>query len=55
MPYKIEPYGGGFRVCDSNRCFSNKPLSKKKAVAQRIAISLSEHKKTGKPMKTFFV
>lgn len=55
MPYKIEPYKEGFRVCDSSRCFSNKPLSKSKAQRQRIAIAMSEHKKTGKAVKSFFV
>lgn len=54
MPYKIEPYHGGFRVCDPTKCFSKKALPKKRAEAQRIAIALSEHKKTKKPMKDFF-
>lgn len=55
MPYKIKPYHGGFRVCDPNKCFSNKPLTKKMATKQRVAIALSEHRKTGKPVKDFFV
>lgn len=55
MPYKIEKVEGGFKVCDSARCFSNKPMSKKKAIKQRIAIALSEQRKTGKQMSSFFV
>lgn len=55
MPYKIEKVGkSGFKVCDSNRCFSNKPLTKKNAERQRIAIALSESKKTGKPVSKYF-
>ena len=55
MPYKIEKVGNsGFKVCDSNRCFSNKPLTKKQATKQRIAIALSESRKTGKPVKKYF-
>ena len=55
MPYKIKPYHDGFRVCDQNKCFSNKPLTKKQATKQRIAIALSEHRRSGKPMKNYFV
>jgi hypothetical protein len=55
MPYEIKPYHGGFRVCDPTRCFSNKALPKKTAEKQRIAIALSESKKTGKPVKKYFV
>jgi len=55
MPYKIEKQpSGGFKVCDANRCFSNKPLTKKQAVKQRISIAISESKKTGKPIGTYF-
>lgn len=40
MPYKIEKQEkDGFKVCDANRCFSNKPLTKKQATRQRIAPS----------------
>jgi len=55
MPYSIIPQNKGYLVCDSNKCFSNKPISKKMAMKQRIAIAISEHKKTGKSMKNFFV
>lgn len=55
MPYKIEKMEGGWKVCDSNRCFSKKPMSKKNANKQRVAIALSEQRKTGKPVKSFFV
>lgn len=55
MPFKIVKEKYGFKVCDQNKCFSSKPLTKKQAQKQRIAIALSEHRKTGKPMKGFFV
>ena len=42
MPYKIEPMFGGFVVKKGKKTFSKKPLSLKKAKAQRIAIILSE-------------
>ena len=45
MPYKITPFKSGFRVCKadkSSECYSNKPLTKKNAKAQRTAIILSE-------------
>jgi hypothetical protein len=51
----IKEFKKGYRVCDDKRCYSNKPLSKKMAEKQRIAIALSEHKKTGKPINSFFV
>lgn len=55
MPYKIEKQSsGGFKVCDANRCFSNKPLTKKQATKQRIAIALSESRTTGKPVSHYF-
>jgi hypothetical protein len=55
MPYKIEKQpSGGFKVCDTNRCFSNKPLTKKQATKQRIAIALSESRITNKPISTYF-
>lgn len=43
MPYFLKKVAGGFKVCDTNRCFSKKPLSMKRASAQRVAIALSEH------------
>jgi len=56
MPYDIKKIKGGFLVKDKKgKQFSNKPLSKKMATKQRIAIALSESKKTGKPVSTYFV
>lgn len=57
MPYKITHAKDGFYVYDpaTKRHFSKHGLTKKQAEAQRVAISLSEHKKTGKPMNAFFV
>jgi hypothetical protein len=54
MPYKIVGESGGFRVCDKKKCFSKTPLTKKRAISQRIAIALSESKKTGQPASHFF-
>lgn len=55
MPYHIEKTKGGFKVCDNNgKCFSKKPITKKMAEKQRIAIVLSESKKTGKPAGIYF-
>lgn len=45
MPYKITPFKSGFRVCKADKpseCYSNKPLTKTRASAQRTAIILSE-------------
>lgn len=55
MPYKIVGETGGFRVCDEKKCFSKHPLTKRKAKKQRIAIALSESKKTGNPVANYFV
>jgi hypothetical protein len=55
MPYEVKKVEGGFLVCDKKRCFSKNPLTKKKAEKQRIAIALSEHKKTGSPIGNYFV
>jgi len=55
MPYTIESTGKGFKVCDSaGKCFSKKGLPKKTAEHQRVAIALSESKKTGKSVGSFF-
>lgn len=48
MPYKIIQVSGGYKVCkksDTSKCFSKKPLTKKKARKQEIAIILSEKRK----------
>ena len=45
MPYLIKPVSNGFKVClkrNPKKCFSNKPLSKSKAIKQEKAIILSE-------------
>lgn len=55
MPYRIVNMDGGFAVKDSKgKIFSNKPLTKKVATKQRIAIALSEAQKTGKPPSYYF-
>ena len=55
MPYIIKPVRQGFKVFDAKgKVFSNKPLTRKAATKQRIAIALSEAKKTGKPASDFF-
>jgi len=56
MPYEVKQVKGGYLVCDQKRCFSKKPLTKKKqAEKQRVAIALSESKKTGQPASTYFI
>jgi hypothetical protein len=46
MPYTIIKVKNGFKVCKEGskplECYSNKPLTKKKAMKQRIAIQISE-------------
>jgi len=55
MPYDIKKVKGGFVVKDKKgKQFSNKPLTKKIATKQRIALALSEAKKTGKPPSFYF-
>ena len=45
MPYKIEKESKGFFVVDAaGKRFSKKPLSKEKAMKQRISIALSEQR-----------
>jgi hypothetical protein len=42
MPYKIRKKEKGFKVCKlSGKCFSKKPLTKKKAKAQMAAIQIN--------------
>lgn len=56
MPYSIKKVKGGFVVEDkAGKQFSNRPLTKKIAEKQRIAIALSESRKTGKPIGNYFV
>jgi len=50
MPYIIIPVDKGYKVCKANnpkKCFSNKPLTKKKVEAQLKAIGINENKKGG--------
>ena len=55
MPYKLVGESGGFKVCDMNKkCYSKTPLTKRRAIAQRVAIALSESKKTGEPPSHYF-
>lgn len=44
MPYIVREVEGGFKACKkgTRKCYSKKPLTKKKATAQRTAIQLSE-------------
>jgi hypothetical protein len=55
MPFVIKLERKGFKVCDTKgKCFSKKPLTKKTATRQRIALALSESRRTGKPVGEFF-
>lgn len=55
MPYSIEATGRGYKVCDSaGKCFSKKGLPKKTAEKQRIAIAISESRRSGKPVSSYF-
>jgi hypothetical protein len=55
MPYVIKHVSGGFVVEDpKGKKFSNRPLTKKVAQKQRIAIALSESRKTGKSPSLYF-
>ena len=55
MPYSIKKVKGGFKVSDGKKYFSNKPLTKKVAEKQRIAVALSEANKTGKSVDSYFI
>ncbi len=49
MPLKVVKYKYGFRVCDTKgKCLSNKPLTKKKAKKQELAVRLSTLRKEGR-------
>jgi hypothetical protein len=56
MPYKIIKEGRGWKVSDvkSGKVFSRAPMPKKQAIAQRVAIAISEAKQTKKPVGSFF-
>lgn len=56
MPYTVEVVSGGYKVCKKakpSECLSKKPLPKKRANAQRIAVLLSEMK-LGKSKKNTY-
>jgi len=59
MPYSIvEEKPGCFKVHDAkhpSHMFSKSCQTRKMARKQRVAIALSESRKTGKAAKTFFV
>lgn len=56
MPYEIKHVKGGYKVCDrSNKCLSKKPLTKKSAYSQRIAVAISEAKRNKKPVSSYFM
>ena len=54
MPYDIKKVAGGFKVCDNKRCFSKHGLPFNQAQKQRVAIALSEARKSGKPVGQYF-
>ena len=56
MPFQIKKVGKGYEVIEPGKThvFSNNPLSKKQAMKQRVAIALSESKKSGNPIKSYF-
>jgi hypothetical protein len=55
MSFEVSKVGGGFFVCDKKRCYSGKPLTKKKAKKQQIALAISYAEKENKPVGSFFV
>ena len=56
MPYKIKDFGAGcFKTCDiKGKCLSKKCLTKKTATKQRVAVAISESKRSGKPVSSYF-
>lgn len=54
MPLFVREVPGGFKTCDAKRCLSNKPMTRKQAEKQRIAVALSIHRSRGLPMKEIF-
>jgi len=57
MPYAIKHVKNGYLVSNpvNHRVYSSHPLPLKTSKKQRIAIALSESRKTGKPVKTYFI
>lgn len=54
MPLFVREVPGGFKTCDAKRCLSNKPMTRKQAEKQRIAVALSIHRTRGVPLKEIF-
>lgn len=54
MPYKIVKEAEGFKVCSPKHCLSKKPMTKKAAMKQRVAVALSESRKSKKPVGAYF-
>ena len=57
MPYEIIKVDGGFKVCkkDKSKCFSKKPIPKKRAIKQLKAIQISEHKLEGSGNDKYYI
>jgi hypothetical protein len=56
----IDKVKGGYKVCrrcnkSPCECLSNKALTKKTATKQRIAVAISESKKSKKPVSSYFM
>ena len=56
MPYQISKVPGGFKVKNavSGKTYSSHPLTKSKAIKQRVAIALSEARKAHQSPSIFF-
>jgi len=56
MPYRIQHVKGGYKVQNvvSGKTYSVHPLTKSKALKQRVAIVLSEARKTHQSPSIFF-
>ena len=56
MPFEIKRFKNGCKVADikTHREFSKNPLPCNIAIKQRVALALSESRKTGKPASAFF-
>lgn len=49
MPLKVKKVKSGFKVCDDKgKCLSKKPMTKKRALKQELAVRLSTLRKEGK-------
>lgn len=54
MPYRLEKFDDKWKVCDDKKCFSKKPISKKMATKQRVALAISSAKREKKPTSFYF-